>query len=296
MPWRQLKFQLRAADAPTMEQLLIDAGAQAVTLLDAEDQPVFQEEPGSTPLWDNTVVCALFAMDTDPEPLLASLRRQIPQQSLMHSSIEVLADQDWKTAWMADFHPLQFGKRLWICPSWTTPPRPDQVNVMLDPGLAFGTGTHPTTALCLEWLDQATVVDKTVVDYGCGSGVLGIAALLLGAQEVWAVDNDPQALTATAVNRAHNGIAEERLRVYAPDAMPAVQADILLANILSAPLLQLAPLFAELLKPGGLLVMSGLIPAQTDALLIRCTPWFAMETPCERDGWVRLCGRRRDDN
>ncbi|MEX2130956.1 MAG: 50S ribosomal protein L11 methyltransferase [Pseudohongiellaceae bacterium] len=295
MPWQQLKFQLPAEDAPSMEQMLMVAGAQSVTFLDAEDQPIFQTEPGATPLWDQTLVCALFDMDIDLDDLLAQLNRQIPAASLAYCSHETLADKDWKTAWMADFHPMQFGRRLWICPSWTPPPRPDQVNVMLDPGLAFGTGTHPTTALCLEWLDQADVKDKTVIDYGCGSGVLGIAAALLGATRVLAVDNDPQAITATRTNRDHNQLNADRLAVYLPDQLPAMKADCLLANILAAPLRQLAPLFADLLKPAAPVVLSGLIPMQTDEILLTYCQWFEMDPPVSKDNWVRISGRRRRD-
>jgi len=295
MPWQQLKFQLPADSALSMEQMLLDAGAQSVTLLDAKDQPIFQIEPGTTPLWDQTLVCALFNMDIDLDDVLAQLVRQIPATTLAYCSRETLADKDWKTAWMADFHPMQFGRRLWICPSWTPPPRPDHVNVMLDPGLAFGTGTHPTTALCLEWLDQAEVQDKLVIDYGCGSGILGIAAALLGASKVLAVDNDPQAVAATKTNRDHNQLGSDRLAVYLPDQLPAVKADILLANILAAPLRQLASLFAELLKPGAPVVLSGLIPEQTDEILLTYCQWFEMEMPVSKDNWVRISGRRRRD-
>lgn len=293
MPWQQLKFQVKATDTASLEALLLDAGAQAVSLLDAEDQPVFQTEPGSTPLWDNTVVCALFSMQTDIDALLAGLHNQLAEQTFNHYSCEVLMDRDWKTAWMADFHPMRFGRRLWICPSWTPPPHPEQVNVMLDPGLAFGSGTHPTTALCMEWLDQAELTGKQVIDYGCGSGVLGIAAALLGASRVLAVDNDPQAITATLTNRDHNGLSARNLEACLPEQVPSFAADLLLANILSAPLLALAPLFANLLKPGAPVVLSGLIPDQADLMLVRYTQWFEMEPPVIKDGWVRICGRRR---
>lgn len=296
MPWQQLKFQVIAADAAEVEQVLLEAGAQSVTLLDAQDQPIFQTEPGATPLWDQVLVCALFDLQLALDPVLEQLRVTLPTLTLSALSRETLADQDWKTAWMADFHPMQFGERLWICPSWTPPPRPEHVNVMLDPGLAFGTGTHPTTALCLQWLDQAAVGGKLVIDYGCGSGVLGIAAVLLGASRVLAVDNDPQAVAATATNRDYNRIPASQLQALLPDQLPLQPCDVLLANILAAPLVALAPLFSRLVKPGGSLILSGLIPDQIDELLLVYWPRFAMETPVIRDGWVRLTGTRRQED
>ncbi|MBT8145668.1 MAG: 50S ribosomal protein L11 methyltransferase, partial [Gammaproteobacteria bacterium] len=233
----------------------------------------------------------------DLERLVATLREH--QSGKVNSTIEVqsLADQDWEKSWMDRFHPMQFGRQLWICPSWSSPPDPDAVNIMLDPGLAFGTGTHPTTALCLEWLEQQNLQDKLVVDYGCGSGVLGIAAALLGAQRVLAVDNDPQAIVASESNREVNGLEASQLAVYLPENFPPqpamLPADILLANILAGPLEELAPAFASLIRPAGDLVLSGILPEQAPALLSCYQRWFKMSEPTERDGWTRLCGTRR---
>ena len=293
MPWQQVKLWLRGENADDMEQLLLDHGAASVSLLDARDQPIFQTEPGATPLWDETIVAALFTMATPLEDIMAQVLGQIPMEMVSHYHVELLEDKDWRTAWMADFHPMQFGQRLWICPSWLSPPDPEAVNILLDPGLAFGTGTHPTTALCLEWLDQADISDRLVIDYGCGSGVLGIAAALLGARQVLAVDNDPQAVTATNTNRDHNRIDAGLLQCFLPADLPPVQADVLLANILAQPLHELAGHFADLMKPGAHLVMSGLIQNQVDDLLVTYARDFEMTSPVLRDGWVRLAGRRR---
>ena len=194
---------------------------------------------------------------------------------------------------MDNFAPKQFGKRLWICPSWQSPPDPEAVNILLDPGLAFGTGSHATTALCLRWLEQANLRDKTVIDYGCGSGILAIAAALLGADKIHAVDNDPQAIAATIDNSLRNDLPLDKITAYLPDALPELQADFLLANILAEPLHELADQFATLLKPEGKIVLSGILEEQTESLLARFERWFSLDKPATEDGWVRLSGYRR---
>jgi len=297
MPWQQLKFSVPSNYTEELEQLLLDAGAQSVTLLDAKDQAVFQTEPGETPLWDAVVICGLFDLNNDLSNLTRLLKDHLTEQQTHSFTIEKLPDKEWEKAWMAGFHPMQFGKRLWVCPHWKTPPHQEAINIMLDPGLAFGTGTHATTALCLEWLEQADLKGKFLVDYGCGSGILGIAAVLLGTQHVVAVDNDPQALIATQSNRDSNNIVEQHLRCYSPDDLqlefPTLKADILIANILAGPLQQLAAEFSTLIAPEGALVLSGILPDQADALLTNYDQWFRMEEPTIKDDWVRLCGIRR---
>jgi ribosomal protein L11 methyltransferase len=208
---------------------------------------------------------------------------------------EILEDKDWERAWMEHYQPMRFGQRLWVCPSWREPPEPDAVNLLLDPGLAFGTGTHPTTALCLEWLEGQALNAVQVIDYGCGSGILGIAALLLGAHHVMAVDIDPQALTATADNLARNRLPSERLSTYLPLNAPKRQADVLLANILAGPLCELAPTLAERVRPGGRILLSGLLSQQADQLISTYSRWFAMDAPAEREGWIRLSGTRKPE-
>ncbi len=297
MSWQLLRLQTSPALAEDMEQLLLDHGALSVTLDDAQDQQLFQTEPGATPLWDAVRLSGLFDEDTNLQNLVAILEEQSSGQSNPKIAIEKLANQDWEKSWMDRFHPMQFGQRLWICPSWTAPPVPDAVNILLDPGLAFGTGTHPTTALCLEWLEQQCLRDKLVVDFGCGSGVLAIAAALLGAAQVIAVDNDPQAILASKSNCETNQLDSSRVAICLPENFsPQPESrpvDVLLANILAGPLAELAPRFADILRPGGDLVLSGILPEQAPGLRAHYQRWFEMSESLLRDGWTRLCGTRR---
>jgi ribosomal protein L11 methyltransferase len=292
MPWLQIKARITDAEAPRMEPLFQSAGAVSVTLLDAEDEPVFQLDPGSTPLWQQTLLCALFEEDADADNIVEIITAgsRLKKADLL---TEKIADQDWERAWMADFKPMRFGTRLWVCPSWCEPPQPEAVNIMLDPGLAFGSGTHPTTALCLEWLDSQPLINKSVIDYGCGSGILAIAAALLGANRVVAIDNDPQAVTASGNNRDMNGIGAELMTVHLPGAAHE-PADVVVANILSGPLAELTPVLTSLTKPGGSLILSGVLSEQTDTLMASYTPFFAMQPPVIRDQWVRIEGTRLD--
>jgi ribosomal protein L11 methyltransferase len=290
MPWLQIKARITDAEAPQMEQLFQSVGAVSVTLLDAEDEPVFQLDPGSTPLWQQTLLCALFEDDADAESIIATLTAG---SRLLEGDLltEKIADQDWERAWMSDFKPMRFGERLWVCPSWSEPPEPEAVNIMLDPGLAFGSGTHPTTALCLAWLDSQQLINKSVIDYGCGSGILAIAAALLGASRVVAVDNDPQAVTASSNNRDMNGISAELMTVHLPGE-PHEPADVVVANILSGPLAELTPVLASLTRPGGKLILSGVLADQTETLMASYEPFFAMQAPVIQDAWVRIEGTR----
>ena len=291
--WQQLKIQLHSEDASSFEQILFDSDAISISYLDAEDQPVFQEEPGSTPLWDNTFLLCLFNTKTDLGSLLNKLRCNTKVLNNKSLNIELIEDQDWERSWMKDFEPIQFGEKLWICPSWLSPPEPNAVNIKLDPGLAFGTGNHATTSLCLRWLDQADVRGSEVIDYGCGSGVLSIASALLGAVKVHSVDNDPQAISATIDNSRRNKVPGDVLTTYLPEAVPPVHADILIANILERPLIDLSEKFAELVKKGGYITLSGLLEEQLPSLLSCYDRWFDMESPQVEQGWVLLCGTRK---
>ncbi len=291
MPWLQLKLASTPDAAQRLSDLLSDAGALAVTLQDAADQPLYEPPPGATPLWSQTWVTGLFDADTDLQAVLACLRSTLGEHDLPHI-ISPLEDKDWEREWMDNYHPMRFGARLWICPSWHQPPDADAITVMLDPGLAFGTGTHPTTALCLEWLDAHDVVGKHVIDYGCGSGILAVAAAKLGAQQVWAVDYDPQALHATTLNAEKNAVST-LIHTVLPNDLPHQPTDIMLANILAGPLIELAPLFADLVRPGGAIVLSGILNTQADAVMQRYQPWFDMVPATERDEWMRLSGVRK---
>ncbi|MEJ2552481.1 MAG: 50S ribosomal protein L11 methyltransferase [Gammaproteobacteria bacterium] len=292
MAWLRITLDNSAHDPDQLSELLSATGAVSVTLEDAADQAILEPLPGETRLWPHTQISGLYAADTDTGRVLDAVRRELGDPALS-ATITPVDDQDWERAWMDRFQPLRFGRRLWVCPNWHSPPRPEEVNIMLDPGLAFGTGTHPTTALCLEWLDAHEVRNKTVIDYGCGSGILAIAAAKLGARQVWAVDYDPQALTATANNAAANDAAD-RISIHAPDALPGVTAEILLANILAGPLAELATLFARLVVPGGKLVLSGILREQANPLMEKYRAWFNMEPITARDEWVRLSGQRTD--
>lgn len=290
MPWLQLSFDAVDRDPEQLSALLMEFGAVAVSLLDGAGQPIYEPPPGATPLWSNTRITGLFEFDADLDTVERRLCATLRCASLPGRARTTVADQDWARVWMADFHPMRFGQRLWICPSTAAPPEPDAVNIMLDPGLAFGTGTHPTTALCLEWLDAHPPTALTVVDYGCGSGVLAIAAAKLGAVRVHAVDIDPQALLATRQNAAANAVAAQ---VDVCLANELASCDLILANILAGPLQNLAAQFAALLRPGGQVVLAGLLESQADELLAAYAPWFEFSGTAVRDGWTRLAGRRK---
>lgn len=292
MPWLQVRLAISPEQAETYEDALIEVGAVSVTFMDAEDQPIFEPELNTTPLWSHTHLLALFEADTDAEHVLAHLRLLTDAELPEHMS-EVIEDQDWERSWMDNFQPMRFGQRLWIVPSWHAAPEPEAVNLLLDPGLAFGTGTHPTTALCLEWLDGQDLEDCNLLDFGCGSGILAIAALLLGAKQAVGTDIDVQALEASRDNAGRNNIAPERFELYLPEDMPPQQADVLVANILAGPLVALAPQLATLIKTGGRLALSGILAEQGEEVAAAYADTFELDPIANRDGWVRITGRRR---
>ncbi len=295
MTWIQVKIQTQRDQTEQVENLLSELGSPAIMLLDAGDQPLLEPPPGATPLWDSVWVQGLFSAESDMDALLEFLAQQLDGQ-ITTLRAEVLEDKDWERAWMDHYHPMAFGKRLWVVPSWTPPPCPDAVNLLLDPGLAFGTGTHATTSLCLNWLDSLELSDKTVMDYGCGSGILAIAALLLGARHAIAVDNDPQALLSTQENARRNGVLD-RLVVYLPEEVPdelKTSCDVVVANILAKPLIHLAELLCGYLRPLGELALSGLIRSQVEDVSCAYNPWIQFSSPEFRDeDWCRLQGKRR---
>jgi ribosomal protein L11 methyltransferase len=235
---------------------------------------------------------ALFEADTDAAHVLAHLQLLTGAELPEHMS-EVIEDQDWERSWMDNFQPMRFGERLWIVPSWHAAPEPDAVNLLLDPGLAFGTGTHPTTALCLEWLDGQDLKDCNLLDFGCGSGILAIAALLLGAKQAVGTDIDFQALDASRDNAGRNNIAPERFALYLPEDLPQEKADVLVANILAGPLVSLAPTLTSLVKSGGRLALSGILAEQGAEVAVAYADTFDLDPIADRDGWVRITGRRR---
>lgn len=299
MGWIQLQLSTTPDSSQDLESLLEANNSLAITLIDAADQPVLEPARGETPLWDSIILTALFSAETDPEILLQTLSNSYLPNKMPPVEFKILEDEDWERAWMDSFKPLCFGENLWICPSWTKAPNPDAVNIMLDPGLAFGTGTHPTTALCLNWLDQQVMQDMVLIDYGCGSGILGIAGLLLGAKQVIGVDNDPQALIASRDNCEKNQIDPANFRTFLPkDFVEEINlenikpADILLANILAGPLIDLAAYLAALVKPNGNILLSGILEEQAESVRLAYEPWFKIDAITSQHGWVRIVGQR----
>ena len=292
MPWLQVRLAITPEQAETYEDALLGVGAVSVTFMDAEDQPIFEPDLGTTPLWSHTHLLALFEADTDETDLLAHLAL-LTGAALPEHQVERLEDQDWERSWMDNFKPMRFGQRLWIVPSWHAAPEPEAVNLLLDPGLAFGTGTHPTTALCLEWLDGQELGGCQLLDFGCGSGILAIAALLLGVERAVGTDIDFQALEASRDNAGRNGIDPARLPLYLPEDLPQEPADVLVANILAGPLVALAPQLISLVKPGGRLALSGILAEQGEEVAAAYRQAFDLDPLAVRDGWVRISGRRR---
>ncbi len=292
MSWLQIRLAITPDQAEALEDQLLDLGAVSVTFMDAEDQPIFEPDLNTTPLWSHTHLLALFEADTDPDSLLAHLQL-LRGGELPELQVEVIEDQDWERSWMDNFQPMRFGRRLWIVPSWHAAPEPNAVNLLLDPGLAFGTGTHPTTALCLEWLDAQPLQDQCLLDFGCGSGILAIAGLLLGAEHAVGTDIDTQALDASRDNAERNGIAAERFALYLPEQLPEKAADVVVANILAGPLVSLAPRITALVKPGGRLALSGILAEQAEEVRAAYSDAFELDPTADKDGWVRISGVRR---
>ena len=292
MPWLQLELEATPDSAEQLSELLHAAGAAAVTLQDAADQPLYEPPLGTTPLWKTTRVIGLFESDTDIPVVLTALQQQLTPEPLPPWHLNPLEDRDWVRAWMDNFQPMRFGEQLWICPSGFTPPEPEAINILLDPGLAFGTGTHPTTAMCLRWLDAHPPRDLTVIDYGCGSGILAIAACKLGARHVSGVDTDPQALLATHDNAEKNQVGG-CIEACLPAEFHSEPVPLLLANILAGPLQSLAPHFAELVAPAGHIVLSGILAEQADSVIEHYQDAFDIQVVAQQEEWVCLAGRRR---
>ncbi|MFH8135225.1 50S ribosomal protein L11 methyltransferase [Pantoea osteomyelitidis] len=293
MPWIQIKINTAGSHAEELGDALIDIGAVSVTFQDTNDTPVYEPLPGETRLWGDTDVVGLFDAETEMSEVVAALTLHPLLGAGFRHKIEQIEDKDWEREWMDNFHPMRFGERLWICPSWRDVPDPNAVNVMLDPGLAFGTGTHPTTALCLAWLDGLDLVGKTVIDFGCGSGILAIAALKLGAAQAIGIDIDPQAIQASRDNAERNGVAD-RLSLYLPHQQPDnLTADVVVANILAGPLRELAPLIGVLPKSGGHLGLSGVLATQADSVCEAYADTFALDPVAEKEEWCRITGVRR---
>jgi len=296
MNWIQLRLTVDQDSVTELEEWLFANDSSSVTFQDAEDQPILEPGVGETPLWDKVIMVALFEGTVDTKQIQTRLEQSNFWIQVHSSRWEVLEDKEWIRAWMDDYHPMQFGKRLWVCPSWEAAPHPEAVNIFLDPGLAFGTGTHPTTALCLGWLDEQVDTGQQLVDYGCGSGILAVAALKLGVEKVTAIDHDPQALQATRDNANRNSIAEQRLQIFLPGEYKPVVADGLVANILAEPIRELAELFAIQVKAGGWVALSGILEYQAESIVKLYSQWFYMNEPVIMGEWALVSGVRKKFN
>ena len=290
--WIQIKLRTTNQSADTIAELLEQLGALAVSYTDAEDSPILEPKPGERRLWPNTEVTGLLEQGTDPKPILAVLKQLLGDHIPMVAT--TLEDKNWIRAWMDQFKPLKFGQHLWICPSWLSVDEKDSVVVMLDPGLAFGTGTHPTTSLCLSYLDSLDLKDKDVLDYGCGSGILAIAALKLGAKSATGVDIDEQALIASKENAKRNGVEDKLQLIMGTDKkLDLPQFPITVANILAGPLAELEPIIASLTQLGGKLALSGILTEQADSVIEAYSKDFVMNKVKDLDGWALLTGTKK---
>ncbi|MEP1446475.1 MAG: 50S ribosomal protein L11 methyltransferase [Paraglaciecola sp.] len=292
MPWIQLKINSQAEHAEQIGEMLSANGAQAVTFVDAKDTPMYEPKPGEVMLWPDTQIVGLYDAQYDMTRVINQLSKSKLLGKNFNHKLDQLEDKDWEREWMVNFHPMQFGKRLWICPSWRDVPDPNAVNVMLDPGLAFGTGTHPTTSLCLRWLDGLDLSKATVVDFGCGSGILGIAALKLGAKRVVGIDIDPQALLASKDNANRNDVGK-KIELYLPENQPTLEADVVLANILAGPIRELKEVISGYCKPGGKLVLSGILDNQADEINALYSDTFIMQAIAIDGEWARVSGIKK---
>jgi ribosomal protein L11 methyltransferase len=291
MTWLQLYIHATPENAEAIEEAMLAAGAVSVAFEDRADQPILEPALGETPLWRATRITALFDAAVDTDAITATIATLLPFPLPAHNW-ELLEDKDWQREWMRDYRPIQCSGDLWICPSWLEPPDPTATNVQLDPGLAFGTGTHPTTLLCLQWLARQNLEKNQVIDFGCGSGILGIAALLRGASQLHAVDIDPQALLATAENCRRNHIDPSRVTTCLPKQLLATSADVVFANILAGPLITLAPTLTRLTCERGKLCLAGLLVSQVEAVTAAYAANFHLE-PVQSEGeWVQLAGTR----
>jgi len=289
-------MNLDALDPEAVEEVFARFGASSVTMTDAGDNPVLEPGPGETPLWTDTLITGMFSPELDLQELRDGLLHKLKLTELPPHRIEVLEDRVWEREWLKDFGPMQFGRRLWIYPTGIDSTDDEAVVIHLDPGLAFGTGTHPTTALCLDWLDSLSLEGKTMLDYGCGSGVLAIAALKLGCDSAVGMDIDPQAVVATTQNASDNDVVE-CLQVVGSAGEIEGEFDVVVANILAGPLVQFAESITLTLRGGGMLALSGVLCEQADEVMAAYGPWIDFDEPAfsKQDGqiWSRLTGKRR---
>ncbi len=292
MSWLRLTIKSDSNHVESITELLEQFEAASVSYQPVTDEALYGDFTGDQVLWQQTSISALLHHEIDIDILLACLRNRIGTDNILGHKIELLEDKEWINAHKEGYGPMEFGGCLYIIPSWLNPPAAeDLLSITIDPGLAFGTGAHVTTALCLEWLAQNKIENKIIIDYGCGSGILALAAARLGADKVFAIDTDPQAISAAQFN-VHRNHFEKEITVSTPDQISLTEVDILIANILMNPLLELAPIFSVLVRPGGQIVLSGILAGQVEECLATYSRWFKMSEPEFRDEWAVLHGYR----
>lgn len=290
MAWVQIRFAIKSDYVDDISDLLMELGCVSVTFTANDpNEAVFELFPGDVKYWQTSTVVGLFDANTQMEHIANVLSEQEMFEGKFQYKVEQVEDKDWEREWMDNFHPIQFGERLWICPSWREIPDPNACNVILDPGLAFGTGTHATTALCLEWLEKMDLTDKTILDFGCGSGILAIAALKLGAKRAIGIDIDPKAITASMENAERNGVAD-KIELYLPDDAPEFETDVILANILAAPLKELKHIICGYGQTGTELALSGILSEQAEDVANHYAPLVKLSPVTQKDEWVRIDG------
>ena len=291
MAWLQLIIPTNDSQADQLSDTLMEQGAVSVTLQDMQDQPMLEPAIGTTPMWSQTRAVGLFDANQDLKQIIKNVEQQL-RINISDWKGEPLEDKDWVRAWMDNFKPMQFGEKLWVVPSNFKPPQPEAANILLDPGLAFGTGTHPTTSMCLEWLDANPPTGKDIIDFGCGSGILAIGAILLGAKYADAIDLDPQALLATIDNAEKNNVSHN-IKTYLPNQFKNKTTPLLLANILASPLIELSSYFADLTETKGQIVLSGILAEQAEEVLAAYKTYFDIQLWKQQDDWVCLAGVRK---
>ena len=292
MTWHQLSITTDENTAPLIADFFSELGAVSVTYMDAKDQPVYEPAIGETKIWQQTIVIGLYELEIAPDLIKKTLFSQFENLSSENWQQRLLEDQVWERTWMEYYQPMKFADKLWVCPTGQEKDEADCVCLVLDPGLAFGTGTHPTTALCLEWLAEHNLTDKTVIDYGCGSGILAIAAVLLGAKHAYAIDIDPQALVATQANAVKNKVTD-KVHSYLVEDFTPIKVDIVMANILAKPLIDLHQPIGSLVNNEGALVLSGILNEQAEQVCCVYTSEFNFNSIKKLEDWCRLDAIKR---